>query len=232
MKKLHPYIRNVLHNPLLLILIWSLLAIGTVWIRVLFSGTDYYVFMVWNLILALVPLLISSVLVMRRYKKRTLPFTVAGAILVWLVFYPNALYMITDFVHLKERNGIPLWYDIILLMSFTCAGLYIGFVSLSHMHIIIRRMSSAAAGWVFTYITLFLSGFGVYFGRFMRWNSWDLFFHPAKILRMSSAWLLNPLDYPQILIVSVLFSGFFILFYHLLIAAHDSFFNRKFPDVH
>ncbi len=225
MKYIHPLVHSVLHNPLLIILTWSLLAIGTVWIRVITSGSSYYTFMVWNLILALVPLALSGVMITRKDKHMS-PI-LGGAFLVWLLFYPNSLYMITDFVHLAERNGIPLWYDVILLMLFASAGLYIGFVSLSHMHIIIRKIYTARAGWIFTYITLLLSGFGVYFGRFMRWNSWDIFTDPAKILRISSYWLMNPLHYPRILFVSVLFAAFFILFYQLMIAAHDSFFRRK-----
>lgn len=226
MKQIHPILHSVLHNPLLIILTWSLLAIGTVWIRYITSGSTYYIFMIWNLLLALVPLGISGFLVMHKIKRYT-P-ALAAVFFLWIIFYPNTLYMITDFVHLKGRNGIPLWYDFILLILFASAGLYIGFISLTHMHILVRKLFSEREGWIFSYITLFLSGFGVYFGRFLRWNSWDIFFNPLKILRMNSFWIANPFHYPKIIVISLLFAAFFIAFYRLMIAAHDSFFRRKY----
>ncbi len=92
---------------------------------------------------------------------------------LWLVFFPNAPYIITDLLHLSAQDGVPVWYDLILLSAFAWTGAMLGMISLGLMHVLVARVAGGAWSWIFVLGVLMLSGFGVYLGRFPRWNSWD-----------------------------------------------------------
>ncbi|MCA9609108.1 MAG: DUF1361 domain-containing protein, partial [Myxococcales bacterium] len=107
----------------------------------------------------------------------------AVLLLAWVAFLPNAPYVITDFLHLSVRSPVPLWYDVLLLGTASLTGLLAGAFSL-------RRVESALDGHVdprvrFAGLALVIlaAGFGIYLGRFERWNSWDLLIHPIALLR-------------------------------------------------
>lgn len=157
-----------------------------------YSGTPAYLFLVWNLFLAWVPLLAALAAV--RWRRHILPCTVMGSL--WLLFLPNAPYITTDLIHLgrwSHPGAPPLWYDLLLLLAFALIGLGLGFYSLGAMQALVSRRYGWAAGWFFVVVTLNLSSLGVYVGRFLRWNSWDLLLRPAGVLADLHAILLNPL---------------------------------------
>lgn len=132
-----------------------------------------YFFLVWNLFLAGVPLalaLFAELLDRRRYGR---PFA-AALLIAWLAFLPNAPYIITDLLHLRARENIPLWYDVLLLFSFAGTGLWLGLVSLRITHALMEQWLGRIAGWLFVGASVALCGVGVYIGRILRFNSWDL----------------------------------------------------------
>ncbi len=141
--------------------------------------------------------------------------------LVWLVFFPNAPYIITDFIHLKARSPLPIWFDALLILSFASAGLLSGYYSLYAMQKLVMRQwgkpfgktQGELAGWIFTLSTLALTSFGIYLGRFLRWNSWDLFLDPIRLANDFVARLMNPSIHFRFWIVSGLFLGFLIISY-------------------
>lgn len=102
-------------------------------------------------------------------------------VLMWLVFLPNAPYIVTDFVHLAPRANIPLWYDIALLISFASVGLFFAYTSVADVQAIVERNHGRASGWCVAVIALLLSGFGIYLGRFLRWNSWEVMTNPRAL---------------------------------------------------
>ena len=173
------------HRWLLLTLIASSAASAALAaVRLTYSGSPAYLFLGWNLFLAWVPMLIAAVLcehadVLCQRKHMAHLVWVAA---LWLLFFPNAPYLVTDFKHLRERPGAPLWYDVLLVASFAWNGLLLGFASLYLVQELIRRhLGHAAASAAFaTAVTL--GGFGVYLGRFARLNSWDVLFRPAKVV--------------------------------------------------
>ena len=106
---------------------------------------------------------------------------------MWLAFFPNAPYILTDFLHLGSMGDIvPGWYDVLLLYWFAWTGLILGIVSLYLMQEIVTRGLGTAAGWVFVVVAAGLGSFGIYLGRFLRWNSWDLVRRPGPARRRAA----------------------------------------------
>lgn len=155
--------------------------------RVFWSGTLTYAFLVWNLILAAIPLVAAFVLQSARSR-----ITAALAAVTWLAFLPNAPYIATDLMHLKPRAFVPLWYDVVLLLSFAVTGILFGYVSLAEVQQALRARSGHAAAWAAVTAAMFLSAFGIYLGRFRRWNSWEILTDPSMLFADASARILHP----------------------------------------
>jgi len=163
---------------LIALVLVSLFSVALVAARALYSGQVAYIFLVWNLFLAWLPLLFAWMAVY--WQKR--PFLALAAAFLWLLFFPNAPYLVTDLIHLRARFPVPLWYDLILLLDFALLGLFLGFVSLRIMHRLVNGRLGGVAGWMFVLVVLGVGGLGVFIGRFLRWNSWDLFVRPLSLM--------------------------------------------------
>jgi uncharacterized membrane protein len=196
----------------------SLLVVTMVAVRVTYTGSSDYTNLVWNLFLAWVPLGFALVVYdgARRGVRRLWLVTFAG---LWLLFFPNAPYLMTDLKYLREVRGAPFWYDFVLASSAALAGLALGFVSLFLIHSVARRHLGAVRAWIGVWAVLALSSVGVFLGRFRRFNSWDVFTDPKPILGALAKGLSDPLDYPKVVAVTVVFSGFlvgtYLVFYAL-----------------
>ncbi len=124
----------------------------------------------------------------------------------WLVFLPNAPYLVTDLLHLRPRVGVPLWFDSALLFVFAWTGCLLGFLSLTAVHARFEAWLGRAAGWLFVGMVSLLSGFGIYLGRFPRWNSWDVVTRPEQLVSDVIAPLLHPTAHPRNFAVTFLFA--------------------------
>ena len=133
--------------------------------------------------------------------------------LAWLLFFPNAPYMITDFVHLPGPSNGPLWYDVALFASFATTGMLLGFLSLSEMQQLVARSAGAVLGWVVAVVALGLAAFGVFIGRFEARNSWDVIVHPVSLGHETWQQLTSPAAYPRTLGVTASYAAFFLLAY-------------------
>jgi uncharacterized membrane protein len=195
----------------------SIVSCGMVAARLFYSAQQTYLTLCWNLVLAWVPLGLSMLLARRHQPGRRagrIGSLALGA--VWLAFFPNAPYMVTDFVHLFPRSPIPLWFDAILVFAFAFTGLGLGFMSLLLVHGIVRRSRGAGTGWLFVATVATLTGFGVYLGRFQRWNSWDLVARPHDLFASVLREILHPASTPHSLGMTVIFGGFFATVYLVL----------------
>lgn len=193
------------HLPLaalLLLGLISLAAVALVGARWRYSGFPAYFFLIWNLFLAWAPLAAAWwVLRLRGVLSRL----VAGAL--WLLFLPNAPYILTDLIHLGRAPGAPLWFDLLLLLTYALVGLLLGFASLAMLHAAIAARFGQVAGWLFAAGSLALSSYGVYVGRFLRWNSWDLIFRPGTVMSDIVAALADPLGDPRPWLFSIALAG-------------------------
>ncbi len=176
-------------------------------------------YLLWNLLLAAVPLVVAGYGARfasgtsRKQRSRAVGLAVFT---VWLVFYPNAPYLFTDFIHVVRRSGLGAvalpwlsqadlqWYDIVMNAAFAFVGHYIGLVSMYLMHGTMKLLFGRVAGWAFLAPAILLSGFGIHIGRFSRFDSWDLVLHPVETLRVIAQSLTDP--------AAVLFSLAFAFF--------------------
>ena len=155
----------------------SVLCVGLLELRIRETGDGFYRFLVWNLFLAWVPLVLAGA-AYARSRRGVDPLT-AALLVAWLVFFPNAPYLLTDFIHLTQGPA-PLWYDALMLSAFAWTGLLLGFSSLYLVQLILRRAFGVAVSWFGVFCSLALASIGVYIGRFVRLNSWDVLLHPRQ----------------------------------------------------
>lgn len=162
-------------------------------VRIIHTGSVQYAFLLWNLFLAWVPLLITLLMQAYDAARWRLPlWTLAAA--VWIIYLPNAPYILTDLYHLPE-GGAPKWFDLILILSFAWNGLTMGFQSIRQMQDMVMARFPQWRVQLFVFPVMMLCGWGVYIGRYLRWNSWDLIVQPVPLLQQTSQMLLHPLEH-------------------------------------
>jgi uncharacterized membrane protein len=179
-------------------------------VRVVLTGSSFGLFLPWNLFLAAVPLMVSTVLV-RLDARGASPWVLGALGAVWLAFLPNAPYILTDLVHLGHRPPVPFWYDLAMILSGAGVGLLSGYVSLADVQGVLARRWGAAVGWAVSVGVLFLSAFGIYLGRVLRWNSWDVVTAPGALFRdvARSALAVDP----TVAVMTLVFGGMLTLGY-------------------
>ncbi|HEX6332952.1 MAG TPA: DUF1361 domain-containing protein [Flavisolibacter sp.] len=159
-------------------------------IRVLYTSQLMFVWLQWNLFLAVVPYLITRNLgsVSKPVSRWRLLVTAA----VWLLFIPNAFYIITDLFHLVERDPVPLWFDLALILSFVWNGIILGILSVRQMEMALEQRFRLPSEWVFILPVMFLNALGVYIGRVLRYNSWDILARPFSLISDIGYLLVHP----------------------------------------
>lgn len=187
-------------------------AVALVGVRVFYTGTPVYGNLVWNLFLAWIPFVVALLVCDGFRWGAPRPALVAGAA-VWLLFLPNAPYLVTDLKLLREWGGAPIWFDIVLVSTAAWTGLLLGFASLSLMHSVGRRIVGTLAAWLLVLAVLALTSFGVFLGRFQRWNSWDVVTRPRLLLGELLERGADPLGQGRAVAATVLFTVFLTLTY-------------------
>jgi uncharacterized membrane protein len=208
---IHRFLLSQAFYPLLLS---SALALTMYFGRVVFSGRwIIYANLVWNLFLAWIPYSFSMLAVglTRSFPKHWWMLIIPGVI--WLVFFPNAAYILTDFTHLAPREGISIWYDMLLLTTFAWTGVFLAMASLRTMQRLVKSCLGLIVSWLFAAVALGLTSLGIYLGRFERWNSWDLLFHPRSILADIATRFADPLDNLRFFGFTLLFTAFLVVCY-------------------
>lgn len=171
-----------------------------------------FLFLVLNLFLAWMPYWISMTFKMIDSKTNS-KLLLGFVFCCWLLFFPNAPYIITDLIHIKHRPPLPIWYDALLIFSFAWTGLMLGFASLMTVQTMLRKYFSSRAAGTIVLTSLTLCGFGIYLGRFQRFHSWHIITYPESLLHDITNALLHPFAHAGTLGLAVVLSGFLILGY-------------------
>ncbi len=204
--------------------------------RMLYGGTWGYRSLPWDLVLAWVPVPLALAVAAtqeRVYKPSPKLLLLAFG---WLLFFPNAPYLVTQFMHIhpsyavfdgplparvsqfSPRGSIPVWFDVLMLSTFAWTGLLLGFLSLHLVHRAATRLAGPVIGWATVFAGVGLCAFGISLGRFQRWNSWDLLTQPLALLTDVGSRVLYPLSHPRTSAVTVGFAAFLLLAYLSLVA--------------
>jgi len=214
---LKQYNKN-LYNLTIKLMVITIIASFFVLCRVIYQDSIRYVFLIWNIFLIWLPFYFSLIYTNYSFKAKYSPYIIG---ILWLIFYPNGPYIITDFIHLSSYNfygnkvfGFPfnsslsIWYDFFLISIFVIIGLVLSFISLSIMHKDIEKKYNYLLGWIFIIIICIVSSFAIYLGRFTRVNSWEFVTNPLYLFNI----IISSFNL-QVLFFTILFSILIFIFY-------------------
>jgi uncharacterized membrane protein len=177
-------------------------------LRFVYSDTKVFLFLNWNLFLAFVPWALTTFAIIRS-KIRKSNIMIAILLISWLLFFPNAPYILTDLFHLRLRSPIPVWFDLVLILSFAWTGLLFGFFSLWNIEQVLSSHVKQVWVKIISVALLFLGSFGIYLGRYLRWNSWDILSDPFKLMYDIGDRFINPFIHPRTWGITI-FMGLFL----------------------
>ena len=180
--------------------------------RILYTGELTFIFLNWNLFLAYLPYALSKALLTQPHRAKS-KWKFAGCFIVWLLLIPNAFYIITDLFHLGNYYAVPLWFDLALILSFAWNGLLLGILSVRHMEKVLQVFMVNKTEWLFIYPIMWLNALGVYIGRYLRFNSWDVITNPFALMSDIITILLHPIQYKYAWGMICCFSVFMTLMY-------------------
>jgi uncharacterized membrane protein len=169
------------------------------------TNSFFYLFLVWNLFLAVIPFTITTYLASIPKLNK---FKIVVWFGVWLLFLPNAPYIVTDLIHLKLNNTHLIWLDIIVVSTFACNGLLLFYLSVLDMKTILKPYLSKTVSNYGLIIILFLSSFGIYLGRFLRYNSWEIISNPNYLLNDIINIVIQPSNNKEAWLFTILFGAF------------------------
>ena len=190
----------------------SLFVVAMIVFRILYTGSSEHSGIAWNLILAWIPFGLALI-VYERARTGLLTPAWAGVGVLWVLFLPNAPYIVTDLKHVGTGDAVPVLYDVLLLSAAAWTGLLLGLTSLFLMHAVARRVVGAVNAWALVVGALALSSFGIYLGRVLRWNSWDVFVRPRLVFSAIANGVLDPLSHPRPVALTILFTLFLLVSY-------------------
>lgn len=193
----------------------SALSVILLYFRIQWSGNLMFVFLTWNLFLAWIPFLLAFVL-SEMNSNGTSRIKKVGVFAAWLLFFPNSPYILTDLFHLRLRSEIPLWFDLVLILSFAWNGLLLGYSSLMEIQKVLRTRLSAGIVNFFIAGLLVLCSFGIYLGRYPRYNSWDILTNPITLFSDIFNMILDPMNNTRMVGVTFFFSVFLMVSYWTL----------------
>ncbi|GCF07260.1 DUF1361 domain-containing protein [Dictyobacter arantiisoli] len=203
------------------VILFSILTVGLLFARARIFPYPLYKPMLLNLFLAWIPIVcVSSALFFFLTSITSQLWLVILLLCIWFVFFPNSTYLVTEFHHLKEEvNTVPFWFDTIVILSLALCGVLLGSFSLLLIHRILDLYLPPILSWPLIVAYFFLSNVGIYIGRFLRFNSWDVLTKPLKLAKNILAELKDRQKANSLLLFSTLFTIFLLTFYLFLYSA-------------
>jgi uncharacterized membrane protein len=193
----------------------SAFCVAAIVARTAYTGRPSHVFLVWNLVLAWIPFALA-LLVYDRHRRGSSMLALAPLAFGWLVFFPNAPYLITDLVHLSPYTDVPQWFDVFTFAAFAWTGMLLGFASLYLVQSVVKALLGPLASWLFVVAALGLGSFGVYLGRVHRLNSWQVFSDPMPLASDVWARLRSPVGDARMVGMTLFLTAFLGVAYFVL----------------
>lgn len=181
--------------------------------RIFYTQSLMHIFLCWNIFLAWIPYQLSKYF---HFSARPARWKQALLFITWLLFFPNALYIVTDIIHMEENKDIPLWYDAFLLFASSFVGIVMAFVSLYKVECFLRSNFPRRLVMLLIPAILFIASFGVYLGRFERWNSWNVISDPLSLAASIMYNFSSPFHNYRTWAITILFTGIYSLLYFFL----------------
>lgn len=171
-----------------------------------------YIFLIWNLFLAFIPYLL-----IKNFKTEQHKLLQAIIIGTTILFLPNAPYILTDLFHLRERIAAPMWLDLILILSFAFLGMVFFILSVNRLLAISNALFNSR--WITSgikFVIMLSSSYGIYLGRYLRLNSWDIVFNPFHLAKQMLGSVFNENCYKETLAVTITFTIFLYLVFEIM----------------
>ncbi len=208
----------------------SLVSCGFFVVDALRDHTGKFYYLIWNLILAWIPLLLMLWLEKALRRKIWSSWETLGITALFVGFLPNTFYMTTDVMHIAEGPHIDLVFDIITFSSFIINAFMLGLISLFLFHTELRKRLTSRKSWAMLTVLILAVSFAIYIGRDLRWNTWDILLNPASVLFEVSDRLLAPVKHPELFTTTlgffVFISSTYVVAYHVARAAR----SQKLPE--
>ncbi len=194
-----------------LLFFYTLFCFSFIFIRNIVENNFKYNFLIWNLFLGFLPFLIA--IIIQQFEKQINNLLLIIGSAMWLLFYPNSPYIITNLIHIQASSTSVL-YDTLLIFSFSMLSLFFGFYSLKLLQTVLIKKISKNITYIILFVSLLLSSFGIYLGRILRLNSWDVFVKPLKVFSTVFEHLFPITKNPETYTIIILFSliQLFLLF--------------------
>ena len=190
--------------------------------RMVITGTTVYLFLPWNLFLAFIPYWITR-WIPGNISSLENKIKLAATLGAWLLFIPNSFYIITDLFHLSRFGAAPKWFDLLLIFSFAWNGILCGIISLRRVEVIISVIRGKNFSILLVFAVMWLSAFGIYIGRFLRYNSWDIITDPFSLAAAIVEMIIHPLQNSYTWGMTFCYSVFMTLVYFTIKKLSESF---------
>lgn len=216
MKKITGFYKSWLHRRFTIhhwLLISCLFSLALLLARVIISGRLSYAFLAWNLFLGYIPFYISEWLG-RHPKIITKRIKLVPLLFLWILFMPNSFYMLTDLFHLDDIEEGQSWFDLTLILSFAWTGILFGILSIRKMEILLKNSKGPLISGLVIFTVMWLNAFGIYIGRFLRFNSWDIITDPFSLITEVWTILFYPYDHRYVWAMSFCFAFLMLIIYY------------------
>jgi uncharacterized membrane protein len=217
--RIHHFFQQQMFYPVVLS---SMLGVVFFAVRCLWSDSFLHRFLMWNLFLAWIPFVCAmGMAAMHRRRAAAWQYLVPSA--VWLLFFPNAAYLVTDLYNLTDMPPVPFWYDVGFFATLAWTGLLLAVASLQIVQRMVRQSFGMLSSWLVVLMVVGLNGVGIYLGRFLRWNSWDVVTDPLAVMQDAVMPFLHPIAYRQPVAIIIVFSALlFVVYVSVLTLARDT----------
>ena len=199
-------------KTLVLVTVALIFSIILLMVRMKLNKSYFFLFLIWNVFLAIIPYTITMYL---NTKPNISKIKLAFWGLVWLAFLPNAPYIVTDLIHIRIGNHYLLWLDVLVVLSFALSGLLLFFISIMDMQKLLKSKFEKLPVEAVSIVIIFLCGFGVYLGRFLRYNSWEIISQPHLLFKDIITIIFSPFQHFEAWLFTLGFGAFLVVGYFM-----------------